>query len=439
MDSTNTNLLVLANFPTDGKIAEIAYIAYCKAILLAQAVNVLPDDLVPVTTPEHTGLFNESDNKINPKLDAVTTESLSSSEAFQELIELVDAHNLPLKSISIQRDNLVYANAALQTKASALIDNLPGENGANIHLDGTTIKGHTRSTVDAIDPNLLELQIQDINKETFSNQRSSIELNLDVLLLEYATSQQGQVLPASSTSQSASRGLSTETAHASLACSLLQTLRNHKLSSHKISPRLQRWIASGGETDGQFKGNTANAKKAAEARATSYVKNRRDCLRQCGMPKLLEDIATARITIIDPIKSRTFVWIMLEKQIVLGQVMAIYIKEGGHNGMNLWVPQTPHLGHILYVAVQVYQKVGSRAKYRAIHLGRPMEIPYYQLVPTNKLLMRVGFVNAPGSDTEEVELKDRHLIEERDELVHLLPWVEKAGILQVGSKTGAGP
>ncbi|KAF8753842.1 hypothetical protein RHS01_06816 [Rhizoctonia solani] len=303
MDSTNTNLSVLANFPTDGKIAEIAYIAYCKAILLAQAVNVLPNDLVPVTTPEHTGSFNESDDEINPELDAVTTESLSSSEAFQELIELMDAHDLPLESISIQRDNLVYANAALQTKASALIDDLPGENGANIHLDGTTIEGHTRSTVDAIDPNLLESQIQDINKETFSNQRSSIELNLDVLVQIRQRHQNPRAL--------------------------------------KNIPRLQRWIASGGETDGQFKGNTANAKKAAEARATSYVKNRHDCLRQCGMPKLLEDIATARITIIDPIKSGTFVWIMLEKQILLGRVMAIYIKEGRHNGMNLWVPQTP--------------------------------------------------------------------------------------------------
>ncbi|CAE6470320.1 unnamed protein product [Rhizoctonia solani] len=170
----------------------------------------------------------------------------------------------------------------------------------------------------------------------------------------------------------------------------------------------------------------------------SYVKIPRDCLRQCGIPRLLEDIATACITIIHPIKPGTFVWIMSEKQIVLGRVMAIYIKEGGYNGMNLWVPQTPHLGHISYVALQIYQKVGSRAKYRATYLGWSMEIPYYQLVPTNELLMRVGFVNTPGSDTEEVELKDRHLIEKRDELVRLLPELEKAGIPRVGSKTGGG-
>ncbi|KAG8726056.1 hypothetical protein FRC11_000921, partial [Ceratobasidium sp. 423] len=96
--------------------------------------------------------------------------------------------------------------------------------------------------------------------------------------------------------------------------------------------------------------------------------------------------------------------------------MAIYIKEGGYNGMNLWVPQTSHLGHISYVAVQIYQKAGSRPKYRATHLGRPMEIPYYQLVPTNELLMSVGFANTPTPDVQEVELKDRLVIEERDEL-----------------------
>ncbi|QRW21185.1 hypothetical protein RhiXN_06174 [Rhizoctonia solani] len=118
--------------------------------------------------------------------------------------------------------------------------------------------------------------------------------------------------------------------------------------------------------------------------------------------------------------------------------MAIYIKEGGYNGMNLWVPQTNHLGHISYVAVQIYQKIGLRAKYRAIHLGWPMEIPYYQLVPTNELLMRVGIVNTPGSETEDVELKDCHILKDRNELTQLLPELEKAGILQVGSKTGAG-
>jgi hypothetical protein len=121
MDSANIDLLLLASFPTDSKIAKIAYIAYWKAILLAQAVNMLPDDLVPVTTLEHTGAFDESDKDISPKSDTVVTEALSSSEAVQELVELVDAHNLPLELVSIQCDNLVYTNAALQTKTTALM------------------------------------------------------------------------------------------------------------------------------------------------------------------------------------------------------------------------------------------------------------------------------------------------------------------------------
>jgi hypothetical protein len=80
--------------------------------------------------------------------------------------------------------------------------------------------------------------------------------------------------------------------------------------------------------------------------------------------------------------------------------------------MNLWVPQTSHLGYISYVAVQTYQKVTSRARYHATHLGRPTEIRYYWHVPTNELLMRVGFLNTPRSDAEEVELKDWQVIEE---------------------------
>ncbi|KAG8744666.1 hypothetical protein FRC11_013341, partial [Ceratobasidium sp. 423] len=107
---------------------------------------------------------------------------------------------------------------------------------------------------------------------------------------------------------------SLETTHASLAHSFLQTLRDYETSGNKISPRLQRWIASGAETDGQFSGNTANAKKAAEARANTYVKIRRDSLRQRGIPKLLEELDTARISIIKPIKPGTFVWILSERK-----------------------------------------------------------------------------------------------------------------------------
>ncbi|QRW16719.1 hypothetical protein RhiXN_04721 [Rhizoctonia solani] len=438
MDSTNVDLSLLACFPTDGEIAEIAYIAYREAILLAQAVNILPDDLVPATALDHTSTFDQSEEDTSPESNTGVAEDLSSSEAFQELVELADAHDLPLESISIQRDNLVYANAALQTEATALIDNLPPENDADVLLDRTAVEEHTKSTTEMSDPNFLESQIQDMNSETFPQQRSLIRqrhqnpralkssknyAKFKAGLLGKTASQQGEVLPGSLATPHASEGLSTETSHAALARSFLQTLRDHELSSHKI-PRLQRWIT----------------------RADSYVKLRRDCLRKRGIPRLLEDIATARITIIDPIKPGTFVWIMLEKQIMLGReklklditVMAIYIKEGGYNGMNLWVPQTTHLGHISYVAVQTYQKVASRAKYRAIHLGRPMEIPYYQLVPTNELLMRVGFVNTPGSETEDIELKDRHILDERDELARLLPELEKAGIPRVGSKARTG-
>ncbi|KAG8681351.1 hypothetical protein FRC11_001217, partial [Ceratobasidium sp. 423] len=63
-----------------------------------------------------------------------------------------------------------------------------------------------------------------------------------------------------------------------------------------------------------------------------------------------------------------------------------------------------------------------------MHPGRPMEIPYYELVPTSELLMCVGFTNTPSVDVQEVELKGRTAIEGRDELVRLSPELEKAGI-----------
>ncbi|KAJ1299461.1 hypothetical protein OPQ81_002524 [Rhizoctonia solani] len=103
----------------------IAYIAYREAILLAQVVDILPDDLVPPTGPEPTGAFDQAEGDSSPEPDTVVTETLSSSEAFQEMVELADAHDLLLESVSIQRDNLVYANAALQTETATLIDNLP--------------------------------------------------------------------------------------------------------------------------------------------------------------------------------------------------------------------------------------------------------------------------------------------------------------------------
>jgi hypothetical protein len=56
------------------------------------------------------------------------------------------------------------------------------EKDADICLDFTTIEGHAKSTVSAVDPNLLESRIQDMNDKTFSQQCSSVELNLEVLV-----------------------------------------------------------------------------------------------------------------------------------------------------------------------------------------------------------------------------------------------------------------
>ncbi|KAG8731158.1 hypothetical protein FRC11_004890, partial [Ceratobasidium sp. 423] len=63
----------------------------------------------------------------------------------------------------------------------------------------------------------------------------------------------------------------------------------------------------------------------------------------------------------------------------------------------------------------------------------------HELVPTSELLMCVGFANTPSADAQEVELKDRTVIGERDELLRLLPELEKAGIPRVGTKTVTEP
>ncbi|KAJ1305544.1 hypothetical protein OPQ81_000548 [Rhizoctonia solani] len=168
MDSTNVDSSLLSSFPADGEIAEIAYIAYREAILLAQVVDILPDDLVPPTGPEPTGAFDQAEGDSSPEPDTVVTETLSSSEAFQEMVELADAHDLLLESVSIQRDNLVYANAALQTETATLIDNLPSESDADILLDRTALEGHAKATSHVANPDLLESRIRDMNDETFS-------------------------------------------------------------------------------------------------------------------------------------------------------------------------------------------------------------------------------------------------------------------------------
>ncbi|KAG8764094.1 hypothetical protein FRC11_005504 [Ceratobasidium sp. 423] len=468
MDSTNVDLKLLACFPSDGEIAEIAYVAYREAVLLARAVNILPDDELPNPVPAPTAT-KEPEDEVELDTKGIPESTLSTSEAFQELVELADAHDLPLESVSIQRDNLIYANAALQAETAAFIDNLPPEDGADIECDRAALEEHAKSTSRMVDPDLTESRIKEMKNETFPQQRSTIELNLTALVQirkrhqnpralksskNYAklmaARQAGTAdlqpvgaLPVQAKSKTATvgapGGVSTAASYASLARSFLQTLSDHETAGHKVSSRLQRWIVSGGETDRQFTGNTANAKKAAEARANAYIKSRRDALRQRGIPRLLEELSTARITTIKPIKPGIFVWILSKRQIVLSRVMAIYIKEGGSNGMNLWVPHTSHLGHISYVAVQTYQKVSSRAKYRATHFGRSMEIPYYELVPTSELLMCVGFANTPSADAQEVELKDRTVIGERDELLRLLPELEKAGIPRVGAKTVTEP
>ncbi|EUC59875.1 hypothetical protein RSOL_328130 [Rhizoctonia solani AG-3 Rhs1AP] len=120
MDSTNIDLRLLACFPTDGEIAEIAYVAYKEAVLLAQAANILPDDQLPSQLPQPT-VAKEPEEEVDLDIEDTSESTLSASEAFQELVEVADAHELPLESVSIQRDNLVYANAALQAETAVFM------------------------------------------------------------------------------------------------------------------------------------------------------------------------------------------------------------------------------------------------------------------------------------------------------------------------------
>lgn len=205
MDSSGINIGLLSHYPTDSDIAEIAFLAYREATLLAQAANLLPNDQVPAPIPRPEPVNQEKTHtKLSDSSDPEDFEDpvLSAGEAFQELVELAESNEIPLEDVSVQRDNLVYASAALQAENSALMyvdppeselrstqlttdlpsDNLSSETDDDIHHDRTIVMQHADPSI-FLDTPIPETPILELSQDTFVVPKpSSIELNLATLV-----------------------------------------------------------------------------------------------------------------------------------------------------------------------------------------------------------------------------------------------------------------
>ncbi|TFY80575.1 hypothetical protein EWM64_g3442 [Hericium alpestre] len=183
-----------------------------------------------------------------------------------------------------------------------------------------------------------------------------------------------------------------ESEHCLLARKIHETLRLEEDRGYTGLIRRTRWGKSAAgagdkkaedETETAETGNTANARLAAQTGATAITRKRRAAF--AGI-SVLETIVTAKIDMISPIFKGSWGLIIVDDDLMLGQVLTMYEKGGGKAAKHGWVSTSSSIAAISYLPVQVWQR-GRQRQFRATH-GKCLSlgIPRFNHLPAAAFL-----------------------------------------------------
>ncbi|KAG8705173.1 hypothetical protein FRC09_003116 [Ceratobasidium sp. 395] len=393
MDMHGVDLNLLSTYPTDSEIKQLSRLAYLEATQAAEAVGIRVEGL-PAGQPEPEQPFSLPSIDVGFPFDE-SIEPISDCEAFQQLVDIAEKSELPYEEVSVKRDNLIYATAALLIERSTMIDNLPFESKSDILAEQKLISTMLKIHRDAI------TYIPAINEDLFAAARRPLELNFSKLIHDreahqtehaahnaknYKRNKLASQKPESDP-EANHKNESQNNQYFELARAFAETLQAHEITT-KNSSRLARWT---GDKTPMYGGNKANARLAAEARASTYIQKRRDCLRRHGVTFMLEDWATGRISALTKetaLRAQIFVWVLVNDKVTLARVLAVYVRQGGKSGTHAWEKEVTSIGNVSYLAVQLYQPVPRAAnQYRATHFEDERQIYRFYHVPINQFLM----------------------------------------------------
>ncbi|KAH8987036.1 hypothetical protein EDB92DRAFT_2069588 [Lactarius akahatsu] len=144
--------------------------------------------------------------------------------------------------------------------------------------------------------------------------------------------------------------------------------------------------------NGKKTGNSANALDAALKAANAVIKKRRAAF--TGLPHA-EDISTAKVNGLSTLKRGSYGIVLIENDLMIGEVLTMYEKGGGKFGRHSWVDECRNIGLISYMVVQVWrQSLGQRCQFKTIHgPSSHLALPRFAHIPSTSFLytLPIGF------------------------------------------------
>lgn len=135
-------------------------------------------------------------------------------------------------------------------------------------------------------------------------------------------------------------------------------------------------------------GNSANAAAVATASAAALLKRRRETFNKFNVP---QEIGEARISKIAPLcvenstNGSGYGFVIIDQQIMLGKVLAIYSKSAGKSGKHSLVSDVSNIAAVSNIPVQLFEHFVG-VQFRAHHAGQTFHVKRFYMLPSLSFL-----------------------------------------------------
>ncbi|KAG7096508.1 hypothetical protein E1B28_003937 [Marasmius oreades] len=418
--SDSANLNRLSDFPTDEELTTAAKTAWSEAVSLWGILGYFPEDgtaptvskdqLAPDEEDEDESSMVTERRELQNALDSASTLSISGTPASVDAIidectfaaaslELNDLEKItslpnddPESLQLLQTHVMAVLNsiASSGTEAAVQVEQLlasiqkPEQSG---HAMTMTTPQTTSSIPPAVLVDSVKADLSGLVQTRYTNQSRECAESVRIRGRErdpVEERREGEVETRRATSE-----------HKKLARKIYEIIRLHSEqgTSTGLNRRERTKAASGSnnksESTPTAAGNTANAKAAAQSRASRMIKQRRKEYK--SVPKLAESLATAQVDLISKIKPGIYGIVLDGEELRIGKVITMYEKGGGSAGKHAWTPESGNIGSLSYIVLQVWQQVRPNARRFTASFGSTthLSIPQFSHLPSSAFLHRI--------------------------------------------------
>ncbi|PSR74626.1 hypothetical protein PHLCEN_2v9692 [Hermanssonia centrifuga] len=395
MDSHGMDLQVLAVYPTDKEIADVACVAFEEAEALVALLGVVPpqlhrEDPTLISLPGFDSLLHNDLFTDNETEEYSHEDDQDCAAKLRQLLREDHWHT----GLSAKEDekltNLSLAAMSLSIDDMLTVASLPDDDVDTEKDICTQERSRIRAQTEFILPDVDVLEGEKpFGKGTFSMER----LDLGFLVAERmkhqtrqaehgVRTQTGMTTVSSEGSEGSKEPTSTHSARRAILKGIQEVLREQQDRGNSTGRnREARWHEGGTEAS-KATGNSANAAVVSATAARDALKKREKLFHLAQVP-LLALIKNAQISTVRSIKIAQYGIIYGEDTfgVAIGRVEALYVKSGGKNAKHGSVDESHSVGALSHVAVQVYEYTYAR-KFRAIpHATSALQTSQYWLLP----------------------------------------------------------